>query len=84
MDAVRLAQPILLGVVFVVTVLRNVVLAGLCRVMMRMRGVAMGRMRMMCRGVVLTFLVMLRGFAVMPGRMFMMFGRAMMMFGGRM
>lgn len=70
--------------VLVVAVLGNVMLAGLGRMMMRMRGMAMRRMRVMRRGFVFSFLVMLRGFAMMPGGMLVMFSRAMVMFGGGM
>ena len=69
---------------FVVAVLGNVMLAGLGCMMMRMRGMAMRRMRMMRRGFVFSFFVMLRGFAMVAGRMLVMFSRAMVMFGGRM
>jgi hypothetical protein len=62
----------------------NVMLAGFRGMMLRMRRVTMCRMGMMGSGFVAPFLVMLRGLAVMPGRMLMVFGRAMMVFGGRM
>jgi hypothetical protein len=62
----------------------DVVLAGFCCMMLRVRRMAVGRMSMMRSRFAAAFFVMFRGFAVMLGGMLMMFGRAMMVVGGRM
>jgi hypothetical protein len=74
----------LLAVVLFFAVFGNVVLAGFRGVMLRMRRMAVRRMGVVRSGFVASFLMMLRGFAVMPGRVLVMFGRAMMVFSGRM
>jgi hypothetical protein len=58
----------------------DVVLAGFCGVMVRVRRVPMGRVRVMRSGFVLSVFMMFRRFAVVPRCMFVMFGRRMMVF----
>ncbi|HEX4160680.1 MAG TPA: hypothetical protein VHY79_19590 [Rhizomicrobium sp.] len=60
----------------------NVVLAGFPRVMLCMRRMAVRRMGVVRSGFVASFLMMLRGFAVMPGRVLMVLGCAMVVFSG--
>ncbi|MEI9929656.1 MAG: hypothetical protein WDM89_03570 [Rhizomicrobium sp.] len=50
-----------------VAVVVNVQLAGFCGVMMCMRTVAVGRVRMVRSGLVIAFFVVLRGFAMVAG-----------------
>lgn len=58
----------------------DVVFAGLCRVMVCVRCMPMGGVRVMRSGFVLSVFMMLRRFAVMPRRMLVMFGCRMMVF----
>jgi hypothetical protein len=70
--------------IFVMSMMLDVKLARFRRMMMRVRAVARGRVRVMRRDLVVVSFIMLRGFAMMARGFLVMIRGVMMMLAGRM